>query len=277
MLEKLDFDVAVSKTEYRRRLPNLQRRLYDLEHALFQARIPVMVVMEGWAASGKGSTINTLAERLDPRGFRVVPITPPRTAEQRYPWLHRFWLKLPAYGQMVVFDTSWYRRVLVERLDKTVRGRDIESAFHDIQSFEEQLAADGTVIIKFWLHISRKEQSRRFKKLLKDKSARWQVSVEDALQHDHYKRYHDYVEEMLARTDSPHAPWVIVAAADKYHTRLSLLEALIRHLESHLPNSAATPAPPPARAPKRRSPRRHPSGRSPSAQPRTPKREATHA
>lgn len=256
MLEKLDLDVAIPKTEYQRRLPDLQRRLYDLEHALFQARIPVIVVIEGWAASGKGGTISTLAERLDPRGFRVVPITPPRTAERRFPWLHRFWLKLPARGQMVVFDTSWYRRVLVERLDKSVRGREIESAFHDIQSFEHQLAADGTVIIKFWLHISRKEQSRRFKKLLKEKTARWQVSDEDALQHEHYKRYHEFVEETLARTDSPQAPWVIVAAADKFYTRLTILEALIRALEARLP--APSPEPPPPQKTKPRS-RRRPS------------------
>ncbi|MBL9135867.1 MAG: hypothetical protein JNK85_08370 [Verrucomicrobiales bacterium] len=277
MLEKLDFDAAVTKTEYRRRLPVLQRRLYDLEHALFQARIPVMVVIEGWAASGKGSTISTLAERLDPRGFRVVPITPPRTAEQRFPWLHRFWLKLPSYGQMVVFDTSWYRRVLVERLDKTVRGRDIESAFHDIQSFEEQLAADGTVIIKFWLHISRKEQSRRFKKLLKDKTARWQICDEDALQHKHYKRYHEYVEEALARTDTPKAPWVILAAGDKYHTRLALLEALIRTLEAHLPKTAAKPERAPARAPQPPTARRGSPARAASTVRRTPKREVPHA
>jgi polyphosphate kinase 2 (PPK2 family) len=267
MLEKLDFDVAVSKAEYRRRLPGLQRRLYDLEHALFQARIPVMVVIEGWAASGKGSTISTLAERLDPRGFRVVPITPPRTAEQRFPWLHRFWLRLPGRGQMVVFDTSWYRRVLGERLDKTVRGREIESAFHDIQSFEEQLASDGTVLIKFWLHISRKEQSRRFRKLLKDKTARWQVSDEDALQHEHYKRYHEFIEETLARTDFPHAPWVIVAAADKYHTRLAVLEALIRALESRLPKPSPQPPPPSAR----------PSRRTKAIKKNPPHREVAHA
>src|SRR5262245_29441682 len=116
MLEHLDLNQSLSEAEYKRRLPQLQERLYELEHALFQAKIPVAVVFEGWAAAGKGGAINVLAERMDPRGFRVAPITPPRTFETHYPWLWRYWLKLPAYGQMTVFDTGWYRRVLIERV-----------------------------------------------------------------------------------------------------------------------------------------------------------------
>ena len=124
MLEQINLDQSLSEAEYKRRLPQLQVRLYDLEHAIFKANIPVAIVFEGWAAAGKGSTINVLAERMDPRGFRVVPITPPRTSETRYPWLWRYWLKTPAYGQIVVYDTSWYRRVLIDRVTKTVRKRD---------------------------------------------------------------------------------------------------------------------------------------------------------
>src|SRR5574341_2556202 len=107
MLEQIDLNKSVSKTEYKREIPLLQANLYDLAHEVFTERVPVMIVFEGWAASGKGSTINVLAERLDPRGFRVVPILPPRTMETRYPWMWRFWQKIPAHGQIVVFDTSW--------------------------------------------------------------------------------------------------------------------------------------------------------------------------
>ena len=243
MLEQIDLEQSVSKSTYAKRLPALQRRLYDLEHAAFTAQIPSLVVFEGWAAAGKGSTINALTERLDPRGFRVVPITPPRTAETHYPWLWRFWLKVPAYGQMVIFDQAWYRRVLIDRLTKAIRKRDLEDAFHDIQEFEEMLAADGTLILKFWLHISRKDQGRRFKKLLKDPLTAWQVGDEDARQHKRYGAYREAAEEMLARTDSPHAPWVIVPATDRYFTRLTVMEALIRALEVRL----GPLAPPPSR------------------------------
>lgn len=234
MLEQVDLDQAVAKVEYQRRLPFLQQRLYSLAHATFKANIPVAVVFEGWAAAGKGSVISVLTERLDARGFRVVAITPPRTSETRYPWLWRFWLKTPAYGQMVIFDGSWYRRVLVDRLMKTVRQRDWERAYHDIAEFEEQLANDGTLIVKFWLHISRKEQAKRFKKLRQDKLTAWRVSDEDAAQHRAYPKYLEAVEEMLARTDAPYAPWTLVPATDRYHARVAVYETLIRGLETRL-------------------------------------------
>ena len=165
MLEYVNLDLALSKEEYESRIGNLQQRLYELEHAVYDAKVPVMIVFEGWAATGKGRMISILAERLDPRGFRVVPIAPPRTAETRYPWLWRFWLKIPARGQMVAYDTSWYRRVLTDRINKAVNKKAWESAYQDIAEFEEQLAADGVVILKFWLHISKEQQEKRLNKL----------------------------------------------------------------------------------------------------------------
>ena len=116
MLEKVNLDLCCPKEEYREVISDLQRRLFELEHAVFRAGIPVMIVFEGWAAAGKGSTIKILTKRLDPRGYRVVPVAPPRTAERRYPWLRRFWLTIPSFGQTVMYDTSWYRRVLIERI-----------------------------------------------------------------------------------------------------------------------------------------------------------------
>jgi polyphosphate kinase 2 (PPK2 family) len=234
MLEQLDLSLAVSKTKYAGQLPLLQANLYDLEHEIFTRKIPVMIVFEGWAAAGKGSTLNVLAERLDPRGFRVVPISPPRTAETRYPWMHRFWLKLPARGQMVAFDTSWYRRVLIDRLNKTVKRREWEQAYEDIRDFEAMLAADGVALLKFWLHISKQEQAKRLKKLRKDKLTAWQVTDEDWAQHKKYGKYLEAVEEMLARTDAPHAPWIAVEAHDRCFTRLKVFETLIRALETRL-------------------------------------------
>jgi len=254
MLEQVDLDLFLSKTEYKRRLPALQQRLYDLEHAMFQAGVPVAVVFEGWAAAGKGSTINVLTERLDARGFRVVAITPPRTQETHFPWLRRFWLRIPAYGQMVIYDTSWYRRVLIERINKTISKRERERAYQDIAEFEEQLANDGTVIVKFWLHISKKEQGRRFKKLLKDQLTAWQVSEEDAAQHKAYKKCLNAVEEMLARTDSPFAPWTIVEATDRYWTRVKVFETLIRALEARL---GVPPAPEPPKRTRRKKEAAH--------------------
>ncbi len=255
MLEQIDLDKAVPKAEYKRRQSELQVRLYDLEHAVFTTGIPVAIVFEGWATAGKGSTINVLAERLDPRGFRVMPISPPRTAETRYPWLWRFWLKIPAKGQMVVYDTSWYRRVLIDRINKNVSKTEWQNAYQDIVDFEEQLSADGAVILKFWLHISKKEQAQRMKKLLKSDLTSWQVTDEDAAQHKAYGKYLVAVEEMLARTDSPFAPWTIVEATDRYYTRLKVFETVIRALEVKLGDKAPKP---PAAAARRRTRRAQP-------------------
>ena len=241
MLEKVDLSLTVSKMVYKRRIAQLQERLYDLVHAAFQRRIPSMIVFEGWAAAGKGGTINVLTERLDPRGVRVVPISPPRSAEMRYPWMWRYWQKIPAYGQTVIYDTSWYRRVLIDRVGKTVKKNAWKEAYQDIVEFESMLGAEGTLIRKFWLQISKKEQSRRFKKLLASKLTSWQVAGEDAAQHKVYEKYADAVEEMLARTDFPHAPWVIVEATNRYHTRIKVFEEIVRAFEDRL----AAHVPPP--------------------------------
>ena len=262
MLEKVDLSLAVSKVAYKRRIAQLQERLYDLVHAAFQRQIPSMIVFEGWAAAGKGGTINVLTERLDPRGVRVVPISPPRSSEMRYPWMWRYWQKIPAYGQTVIYDTSWYRRVLIDRVGKTVKKSAWKEAYQDIVEFESMLGAEGTLIRKFWLQISEKEQSRRFKKLLASKLTSWQVAEEDAAQHKRYDKYADAVEEMLARTDFPHAPWVIVEATDRYHTRIKVFEEIVRAFEDRLaahvppprarPATAGEPKPGPGRQARRR-------------------------
>jgi polyphosphate kinase 2 (PPK2 family) len=234
MLEYVNLDLFIPKDEYKERLAPLQQRLYELEHAVFDAKIPVVIVFEGWAATGKGRLINVLAERLDPRGFRVVPITPPRTAETRYPWMWRFWLKIPARGQMVAFDTSWYRRVLIDWFNQSIEPGELHSTYKDIVGFEEMLSADGAVILKFWLHISKKEQAKRIKKLQKDKLTAWQVSDEDVLQHKNYREFAVAVENMIAETDMPNAPWTIVESNDRYYMRIKVLETMIRVLELRL-------------------------------------------
>jgi polyphosphate kinase 2 (PPK2 family) len=261
MLEYIDLTQAVPKDEYKRRLEPLQQRLYDLQGAVFRARVPVAIVFEGWAAAGKASTLNVLAERLDPRGFRVVPVLPPRTLEKAYPWLWRFWLKIPAYGQMVVYDTSWYRRVLIDRITGEVSHAQWEAGYQDILDFESQLAADGAIILKFWLHISKKEQARRFKKLRAKKLTAWQVSPEDDAQHKAYKQYLEAVEDMLARTEAPHAPWTIVPATDRYATRLKVMETIVQTLEFRL----GPPAPPPDTAPSAPAPELNSASESPEA------------
>ena len=119
-----------------------------------------VIVFEGWDASGKGTTIAALTQRLDPRGFKLYPITAPRTYEQQRPWLWRFWLKVPNRGEMLIFDHSWYGRVLEERVERTIPQTAWRQAYRDIVEFERTLADDGAIILKFFLHISKKEQKQ---------------------------------------------------------------------------------------------------------------------
>src|SRR5664279_1798027 len=118
MLEKIDLAKSLPKNEYEARMSGLFRRLFDLEKACWDAAIPSVILFEGWDASGKGSSINLLTQHLEPRGFRLYPIRAPQPHEQQMPWLWRFWLKLPNYGQMAIFDRSWCGRVLVERVER---------------------------------------------------------------------------------------------------------------------------------------------------------------
>jgi len=234
MLEKVNLDLKLPKKEYKRLLPGLQRRLYDLEKACWDHRIPSIVLFEGWDAAGKGSAIGTLTERLDPRGFKLHKIQAPRTYEKQRPWLWRFWLKTPAYGEMAIFDLSWYQRVLVERVEKLTPKREWRRAYRDIVDFERMLADDGTVIVKFWLHISKKEQRKRFRKLEKDPLESWRVTPEDWKRHEKYDEYLLAAEEMFERTETEWGPWTIVEATDRWHARKKIFVSLIRALEERL-------------------------------------------
>src|SRR3954463_4375142 len=145
MLENVNLKRKLSREECDRFLPGLQRRLYDLEKACWDQKISSIAVFEGWDAAGKGSAISTLTQRLDPRGFKVYATHLPRTLEQGYPWLWRFWLKVPNRGEMVIFDRSWYTRVLAERIEGLVSEHAWRTAYRDIVDFERMLADDGAV------------------------------------------------------------------------------------------------------------------------------------
>jgi len=234
MLENINLKQKLSREEYKQLLPGLQRRLYQLEETCWHQGVPSMIVFEGWDAAGKGTAIATLTQRLDPRGFRLYPIVAPRTYEQQRPWLWRFWLKVPNRGEMVLFDHSWYRRVLAERVEGVIPEKAWRQAYRDIQEFERMLADDGTVILKFFFHISQKEQKRRFERLKADPLEAWRVTKEDWARHKKYEQYLTASEEMLEITDSEYAPWIIVEATSKYYARKKLFETIIVAIEKRL-------------------------------------------
>jgi len=234
MLEKVDLDLKLEKSEYQALAPALQRRLSDLQKACWRAEVPTLIVFEGWDAAGKGSSVQLLTRHLDPRGFTLYAIQAARPHEQQVPWLWRFWQRIPAYGEIAIFDRSWYGRVLVERVEGFTPEEHWRRAYRDIVNFERVLADDGAVIVKFFLHISKAEQARRFRRLEADPRTSWHVQPEDWEHHAHYDDYVIAIEEMLERTDTEWGPWTLVEATDRRWTRARILTTLITRLEAAL-------------------------------------------
>jgi len=238
MLETINLKRKMSRQDYEQAIPALQLRLYDLERACWQNGVSSIVVFEGWDAAGKGSCISALTQRLDPRGFKLYAINPPRTFEQGYPWLWRFWLKIPNRGEMVILDRSWYYRVIDDYVEGNISSRERRAAIKDIVEFERTLTDDGTAMVKFFLHISKKEQKSRFKKMEADPLESWRVNKEDWRRHKRYDRYYEAIEEVLEITESEFAPWTIVEATSRSYARAKVFQTLVPVLEARLGKDA---------------------------------------
>jgi polyphosphate kinase 2 (PPK2 family) len=230
MLEKVDLTKKLRRADYEARLPGLQRRLRALQGACTDHKVTSLIVFEGWDGAGTEGAIHALTNGLDPRRFRLYTIQGARGAEEDYPWLWRFWRRTPAYGEMAIFDRSWYRRVLIERVEGLASEMAWRKAYRDINDFEQSLAEDGVVIVKFWFHLSKGEQKRRVKK-------HKQESAESRLMHPdgwkHHKKYNEYlvaVEEMLERTDSDWARWTLVPATSRWYARNLVHETVAARL-----------------------------------------------
>jgi polyphosphate kinase 2 (PPK2 family) len=241
MLETVDLKKKLTKAAYSKAMHALQEKLRRLQYAAQDAEVPVIICLEGWDTAGKGMVVKKLTEKLDPRLFRVLPGTPPTALEKRYHFLWRYQIALPNDGEMAVFDHSWYGRVLVERCDKIVRKKEWRESYEQINQFERWLADDGQVLIKFWLHISKAEQKRRFRACLKDPALKWKITKEYERHHHQYAQWTEAVEEMLAKTDSPHAPWTLVEANDLRWARVKVFQTIIERIEDALARRKAAP------------------------------------
>lgn len=234
MLDKIDLSKSVDKKLYKRLFPELTERLFNVQKASWDASIPVVILFEGWDAAGKGTSIQKLTQPLDPRGYKLFPIRAARTYEKKHPWLWRFWQKLPARGEWTMFDRSWYGRVFVERVEKLISESEWRRAYRDIVDFERVLADDGHVLIKFFLHISKQEQKRRFEKLIKDPLTAYHVTAEDWEHHQHYDDWLLAYEEAFERTETEWGPWTIVEATDRRHTWVKIYQTIIQTLEEKM-------------------------------------------
>lgn len=231
MLEEIDLNKKISKDEYNNLIDDLELKISNLQRQAKALKIPIMIVFEGFGASGKGTLINQLIHSLDPRGFSVYTTNKPTEEEIMRPFLWRFWNKIPENDRIAIFDRSWYRRVLIDRLDKITTNNQLQTAYDEITSFEQQLTDDGMIIIKLFLYISKKEQKHRFENLQNSKETSWRVSK---LDWEHYKKYDEllkYTNEMLEKTDTENAKWNIIEATDKKYANIKILSTVINAIE----------------------------------------------
>src|ERR1700738_2252306 len=236
MLTNVDLSREVAKAEFKRLKGDADLKLADLQRQVKALGIPVIVVFEGWSASGKGTLINELILPLDPRGFTVHSASGPTEEEAFYPFLWRFWKRTPTRGRLAIFDRSWNRRVVTDRVEGQVKGKRLRQAFEDIRSFERQLCDEGVVIVKCFLHISKSEQKRRFDALRKNPATAWRVTKEDLRQHKQYAEYLAAAEDMLTETDADYAPWTVVEAHDRRFATLKIFGTVIEFLERAVAN-----------------------------------------
>ncbi|MCU0609675.1 MAG: hypothetical protein MUF22_07930 [Chitinispirillaceae bacterium] len=232
MLEKLDLTLSIEKADYHAKMDKLERRLGELQRQAREHGVPIVIVFDGWGAAGKGTLLNRLILALDPRGITVSSIKPPTEEELLRPFLWRFWTKLPENGRIALFDRSWYSRVLVERIDRIINRKTVERSFDEINAFERQLTDDRTVIVKFFLHISKKEQKKRFEKLEADPVTSWKVTQTDWIRHRQYGQYLEAIEEMIEKTSTPAAPWTVVEAQDQRYAAVKIFKTLVDTIES---------------------------------------------
>jgi polyphosphate kinase 2 (PPK2 family) len=237
-LDDLDLSLKLSRQGEDERLTAAQERLLALRLRLGGLTgdqgigPPVCVAFEGWDASGKGGAIKRLVAPLDPRHVRVVQFSAPTYDEKRHHFLWRFWPALPGWGGMAVMDRSWYGRVLVERVEGYADEDAWQRAYTEIREFESMLVVEGTILVKFWMHISDEEQLRRFEARKEDPLKTWKLTDEDWRNRKKRKDYAEAVEDMLAQTSTTQAPWHLIEGDSKRFARLRVVETINQAIEA---------------------------------------------
>ena len=196
--------------------------------------LSMALAFEGWDAAGKGGSIRRLTSAMDPRNFTVVPIASPTAEEKEHHHLWRFWRTLPSAGNTTIYDRSWYGRVMVERLEGYCTQAQWNRAYEEMNLFEKDLTDSGMIVRKFWLQIDPDEQLRRFHERQSTPEKAWKITDEDWRNREKWPQYEEAVNDMLQKTSTPEAPWIIVEANDKHFARIKVLDCVIAAMEEAL-------------------------------------------
>jgi polyphosphate kinase 2 (PPK2 family) len=234
LLDHVALEKSLSADRYEKELESWQARLCRLAWKAQKKGRSTVMVFEGWDAAGKGSAIRRVTAALDARLYRVVPVMAPSDEEKAHHYLWRFWRQLPREGRITIFDRSWYGRVLVERVEGFATGGEWMRSYREINDFEQQLAEHGTVVLKFWLHIDRDEQLKRFRKREKVAYKRHKITDEDWRNRERWEAYKEAVNDMVSRTSTGRAPWTIIPGNDKKFARVEVLKTVCGRLKEAL-------------------------------------------
>jgi len=234
MLENVDLTLNMEKDAYERELIGNQVALAKLTFQVYKQGRPVIMVFEGWDAAGKGGVIKRLTEKMDPRGYVVYSIAVPQGDDKSHHYMWRFWRRLPEVGQIAIFDRSWYGRVIVERIEGFCNEAEWMRAYREINQFERQLIDFGTILFKFWIHISIDEQLNRFEARATDKLRSWKLTNEDWRNREKWDLYEVAVNDMLLKTSTIHAPWTVVEGNSKYYARVKVIKTVVEKLSQEL-------------------------------------------
>jgi AMP-polyphosphate phosphotransferase len=234
VLDNLDLSRQLSDARFKTRLAEQQSRLNQLQRRARQRDVSTIAVFEGWDASGKGGAIRRVTGALDARDYDVIPVAAPTEEERAHHYLWRFWRHLSRAGRLTIFDRSWYGRVLVERVEGFAREDEYMRAYGEINQFEEQLVAHGILMVKFWLHVSKEEQLRRFRDRTRTSYKKWKIGDEDWRNRARWTDYTIAVNDMVARTSTRIAPWALIEGNDKNFARVKVLTTLADRLEDRL-------------------------------------------
>lgn len=234
MLDTVDLTLSMDKNEYQEELIKYQVALHDLGYQAYVQQRPVILLYEGWDAAGKGGNIKRVTERLDPRGYVVHAIAAPTGEDAVRHYLYRFWRRLPETGQIAIFDRTWYGRVMVERIEGFAKVEEWKRAYREINHFERQLVDFGTILFKFWIHISEEEQLQRFESRKDDPLKGWKLTDEDWRNRNKWGQYYTAVSDMLVKTSTVTAPWTVVEGNCKWYARVKVLRTLVEVLSEEL-------------------------------------------
>ncbi|MCB1698137.1 MAG: polyphosphate:AMP phosphotransferase [Pseudomonadales bacterium] len=234
VLNSVDLALDLKGDEYREKLEHCQAQLRDLGWLAYQQKRSVVAVFEGWDAAGKGSAIRRVTRAIDPRLFRLVQFSAPTDEERAHHYLWRFWRQLQRDGRCTFYDRSWYGRVLVERVEQFAAPAEWQRAYSEINRFERQLVEHGIILLKFWIHISKEEQEKRFLARQNTAHKQHKLTDDDWRNREKWHEYELAVDQMVSRTSTHHAPWTLVAGNSKPYARIQILETFCRTIGSAL-------------------------------------------